>query len=174
MVFKTTHDTRDFTVGMGNAETQARQPIDTMVDHLRNAQQYKGGSGTGISDYSVIAAGSATSVTYYASNSSTDTVTYGLSGTNLQRQDSSGTTTVLSNVQSLEFRYFKTPNINGSPSGSYNNNSFVATTNINSPSAAELPFLTVIEVRATVLVDGFAREMIGLVRLRNSPRKVRV
>lgn len=174
MVFLTTHDSRDFTVGMGNAETQARTPIDIMCDHLRNAQQFKAGGGTGVGDYTVISAGTATSVTYYASNSSTDVVTYAKSGTNLVRTDTTGTTTVMPNVQSLEFRYFKTPLVGGNPSGGYNNGSFVATTNANSPTNAELPFLTVIEVRATVQVDGFAREMISYVRLRNSPRKVRV
>lgn len=168
-VFKNTYESRDFVVGQGTAETAARTPIDTLADHIRDAQQCHIGSGSNVTDYSVIANGTATSVTYYKSDSSTDTVKYWLSGTDLKRTADGSTTTVLSNVQSLQFNYKKTP-----ASGNYNNldTNLLDTSNPNAPSAAELPYLSQIAISASVKIDGYVRDMASLVRLRNSPRKI--
>lgn len=170
-VFKNTYESRDFVVGQGLAEATSRTPIDTMADHLRNSQQYKFGSGTSVGNYKVIESGTRTSVTYYRTDSATDTVRYFLDGTNLKRQEGSGTPViVLRNVTSLELLYFKTP----TTAGGYYNASVAPTTDVHVPASAELPYLKQIEIRANVSVDGFQREMVGLVRLRNSPRKVRL
>ena len=168
-MFTNTYASRDFAVGQGTAETNARTPLDNLADHLRDAQQYHSVEPpTAVSQSSVIANGTATSVTYYKSNSSTDTVRLWLNGTDLDRTADGSTTTILSNVQSLEFQYFKTP----STIGNYNNSSVVATTDIHAPSAAELPLLSQISIRANVNVDGFQRELASVVRLRNSPYKL--
>ena len=165
-VFTNTFATRDVVVGQGTAETNARTPIDTLADHLRDAQQYWTTGATNptqVSQSSVIAAASATSVTYYKSNNPSDTVQYWLSGTNLKRTADGTTTIVMSNVNSLQFTYWKS-------NGTYNDSS---ATNIgSSPAAADLPYLSQITIRASVNIDGYSRELASLVRLRNSPYKV--
>jgi hypothetical protein len=165
-VFTNTFASRDVVVGQGNAETNVRTPLDTLADHLRDAQQYwTTGSNmpTQVSQSAVIADASATSVTYYKSNSSTDTVQYWLDGTDLKRTADGSTTVVMSNVNSLAFTYWKS-------NGNYNDSS---ATNIgSSPAAADLPYLSQITIDASVNIDGYSRELVSLVRLRNSPYKV--
>ena len=120
-VFTNTFASRDFVVGQGTAETAARTPIDDIADHLRNAQQYRSVEPpVAVTDSSVIADGTATSVTYYKSNSSSDTVRLWLDGTDLKRTADGSTSVVLSNVLSLEFQYFKAlPDLSGNLN--YNN-----------------------------------------------------
>lgn len=174
-VFTNTYQMHDAAVGQGTTETAARTPIDDLADHLRDAQQYwntvAGAQPTSVSQSSVIAAGTASSVTYYESNSSSDTVRYWLSGTNLERTVGGNTTVVLTNVQALTFTYYKAPS--GSYNVDYNDVSlFTTTTNANQPSAAELPYLSQIGIDATVTIGGYTRELACVVRLRNSPYKV--
>ena len=169
-VFVNTFQSRDVVVGQGTAETNARTPIDDLADHLRDAQQYwtTGASQPSqVTQSKVIADGSATSITYYKSNSSTDTVQYWLDGTNLKRTADGTTSVVLSNVNALQFIYYKT-----SASGNYNNSVVAPTDNPSAPTAAELPYLSQIKITASVNIDGFQRELASLVRLRNSPYKV--
>ena len=171
-VFVNTFNSRETVVGQGTAETNARTPIDVLADHLRNAQQYwtTGGTNpTSASQSSVIANASATSVTYYASNSSTDTVMYWLDGTTLKRTDSSGVSSVMTGVQKLSFTYYKTD-----ANANYNNFSVALCSGTNGTSAtsAELPYICQITIDASVLVDGYSREIVSVVRLRNSPYKV--
>jgi hypothetical protein len=170
MIFTNAHDSQTMVVGQSDAETGARQPLDTLADHIRNAQQYKFASTENVNSYKVIASGTATTIEYYASNSSTDIVRYELTGTNLTRTADGATDTVMSNVQSLEFRYYKLP----SGSTTYNNSALVETSNPNSPSASELPLLAAVRITANVNIDGFTRQLMTTVRLRNSPRKVRI
>ena len=168
-VFTNTYASRDFAVGQGSAETDARTPLDNLADHLRDAQQYHSVEPpTAVSQSSVIANATATSVTYYKSNSSTDTVRLWLNGTDLDRTADGSTSTILKNVQTLEFQYF----IPASGSQNYNNSNVVTTTNPNQPSAAEMPLLCQITIRANVNDDGFQRELACVVRLRNSPYKL--
>ena len=168
-VFANTYSDRDFVVRQGTLETSSRAPIDALADHIRDAQQvHSVEPPTQVSQSSVIADGTKTSITYYKSGSSTDTVKYWLSGTDLKRTADGSTVTVLSDVQELEFQYFKIP----AGSTNYNNSSVAPTTDINVPTAAERPLLSQISIRAKVSVDGYLREMASLVRLRNSPYKV--
>jgi Tfp pilus assembly protein PilV len=168
-VFANTYSDRDFVVRQGTLETSSRAPIDSLADHIRNAQQvHLVEPPTQVGQSSVIADGTKTSITYYKSGSSSDTVKYWLSGTDLKRTADGSTVTVLSDVQELEFQYFKIP----AGSTNYNNSSVAPTTDINAPTAAERPLLSQISIRAKVSVDGYLREMASLVRLRNSPYKV--
>lgn len=169
-IFTNTYQTRDFVVGQGGAETDARTPLDNLADHLRDAQQYwsTGTTPTTVSQSSVISAGSKTSVTYYESNNASDTVRLWLNGTDLDRTVGGITTTIIRNVQSLEFQYF----IPASGSQNYNNPSVAHTTNINAPTAAELPLLSEIRIDALVNESGYQRELACTVRLRNSPYKL--
>lgn len=170
-VFANTYTDRDFVVRQGTLETSSRTPIDSLADHIRNAQQYHSVEPpTQVSQSSVIADGTQTSITYYKSGNSTDTVKYWLSGTDLKRTADGSTVTVLSDVQALEFQYFKVP----TGSSNYNNSSVVPTTDIHVPTAAERPLLSQVSIRASVSVDGYLREMASLVRLRNSPYKVKL
>lgn len=152
-----------FVEGQNDAEAQARQPLDTLIDHLRNAQVYKA------ADLAVIESATATSVAYYASDSATDTVRYFLDGTDLKRTEGGVTNIVMGNVQELEFTYFKA---NTSPPRYYTGT--VPTDDPNAPTAEELPLLAQINVRVVANVDGYMRQLEGFVRLRNSPFKGRL
>jgi Tfp pilus assembly protein PilW len=170
-IFVNTYSMHDVVVGQGATEARSRTPIDLMADHLRNAQQYfVGGNEALVTNYKVVSAANATSVTYYRSNSSTDTVRYFLDGTLLRRTAGGTTTVAMSGINSLELIYFKAP----TTQGLYNNASVVSTTDPHQPTAAELPYLSQIQIKANVVQDGFTRELQTLVRLRNSPRKVRL
>lgn len=148
----------------GNAAiTDARQPVDIVADHLRNAQQYTTDSIT----YSVISAATATSVTYYV-DSAGATVNYALSGTTLQRIDATGTTNVLYNVSSLTFTYYLSPT-----TSTY----YTDTLTVGDPSlftVTERARIAEIKIAGSVTVDGYPRSFSTVVRLRNSPRKVRL
>ena len=152
-----------FVEGQNDAEAQARQPLDTLIDHLRNAQASKA------DDLAVIQSGAANSVTYYSSNSGIETVRYFLDGTDLKRTESAVTNIVMGNVQELEFTYFKA---NTSPPRYYTGT--VPTDDPNAPTAEELPLLAQINVRVVANVDGYMRQLEGFVRLRNSPFKGRL
>lgn len=152
-----------FVENQNDAEAKARQPLDTLIDHLRNAQAAKD------ADLAVIQSGTADSVTYYSSNSSVDTVRYFLDGTDLKRTENGVTTVVMGDVQELEFTYFQS---NVSPPQYYTGT--VTTADPNAPTADELPLLAQIDVRVVANVDGYVRELQGFVRLRNSPFKGRL
>jgi len=149
---------------IGNmAITDARQPIDIVADHIRNAQQYTPDGTT----YTVIESAAATSITYYADGSGA-TVTYALDGTDLERTDSSGTEVVLSNVTSLQFKYF----LSNSSTTYY----FTDLTE-SDPSTftlVERSRVTVVEVSGAVTVQGTPRSFRTQIRLRNSPRKTKL
>lgn len=165
-VFTNTFATRDVVVGQGNAETSARTPIDNLADHLRDAQQYwttGSNTPTQVTQSSVIAAATTNSISYYKSNSVSDTVTYWLDGTNLKRTADGTTSIVMSGVNSLSFTYWKSD-------GNYNDSS--ATPIVGNPATADLPLLNQIKIQASVNIDGYSRELASLVRLRNSPYKL--
>ena len=150
---------RDVVNEQNESQTNARQPLDIMADHLRNAQL------ASTAPEQVIGAGSATSVTYYVDSART-AVTYSLSGTTLQRVDNATTTTVLTGVSSLRFTYYKI--------ATYNAAGFVACTSPSAPSALELARLAAIQIDATVTQDGYTSSYSTIVRLRNSPKKTRL
>lgn len=164
-VFVDSTTNQAFVEGQNDAEAQARQPLDTLIDHLRNAQANKD------NDLAVIKSGAAISVEYYTSNGGGDdeTVRYFLDGTDLKRTEGAVTNIVMSNVQDLEFTYFKS---NTSPAQYYTGT--VPTDDPNAPTAVELPVLAQINVRVVANVDGYMRELEGFVRLRNSPFKGRL
>lgn len=163
-IFRTTYFSHDAVVGQSDADTASRTPIDILADHLRNAQAAKAAG------YAAIVSGGATEVTYYASDNTSDTVRYWLDGTDLKRTTGGTTTVVMSDVSALNFTYYKA----SSTPVSYYNSSVSQTDNPTSPSATELPNLAMIRITATVNIDGYSRELLGWVRLRNSPRKNRL
>jgi len=165
-LFKVFVDTTTHHVGVidaNDAETMSRQPLDTLVDHMRGAQAVEIG-GT----YQAIKSGTATSVEYYFLESSTDVVKYFLDGTDLKRLEGGVTTVEITDVQSLEFRYYL------SASTRYYSNGTIPATDINAPTSAELPLIAKIEVVVDVTSGGFTRQLVGDVRLRNSPFKKRI
>lgn len=172
-IFTNTYQSRDFVVGQGSAETDARTPLDNLADHLRDAQQYHTVEPpTTASQSSVIAAATANSVTYYESNSSTDTVKLWLNGTDLDRTVGGTTTTVIGNVKSLKLTYYVAPSSGGVVN--YNNSALSKTVNENAPTAAEMPFISEITIDAAVNDSGYQRELVCTVRLRNSPYKLKL
>ena len=152
-----------FVESQNDAEAQARQPLDALIDHLRNAQA------SGPADLAVIQSGTATAVTYYTSNIGTETVQYFLDDTDLKRTEGGVTNLVMRDVEELEFTYFKS---NLSPARYYT--STVPTDDPNAPAAEELILLAQINVRIVADIDGYTRELEGFVRLRNSPFKDRL
>lgn len=149
---------------VGNmAITDARQPIDIVADHIRNAQQYTTDNVT----YSVIQSAAASSVTYYT-DAAGSTVTYALNGSNLERTDSTGTTVVLTGLTALNFKYF----LSNSSTTYY----FTSLTETD-PSGftlTERSRITVIEISGSVTVQGIPRSFRTQIRLRNSPRKTKL
>ncbi len=175
-IFTNTYASRDFAVGQGTAETDARTPLDNLADHLRDAQQYHTVEPPAtVAQSSVIAAGTATSVTYYETNSvtgkvtSSDTVRLWLSGTNLNRTEAGTTTTILTDVKSLALTYYK---VTADANGKYNYNNPSVTQTADPPVAGDYPYITQINIDATVNNGGYQRELTSVVRLRNSPYKL--
>jgi hypothetical protein len=150
---------RDTVIEQNESQTSARQPLDLMADHVRNAQL------ASAAPYRVLDAGTATSLTYYT-DSSRSSVSYFLDGTTLKRTEGDLTvspTTVLTGVTSLRFVYYKI--------ATYNASGFIPCTSPSAPTSAELNFLAAIQIDATVTQDGYTSSYSTLVRLRNSPRK---
>jgi Tfp pilus assembly protein PilW len=146
------------------AITDGREPIDTIADHIRNAQQYTPDGTT----YTVISAASPTSITYYV-DAAGATVQYTLNGTNLQRIDSSGTTTVLTNLTALNIRYYLS-----NSSTTYYFTDLTEGTTPGSFSLVDRSRITVVDISGTVTISGVARSFNTQIRLRNSPRKTKL
>lgn len=144
------------------SQTNVRQPIDLVADHLRNAQL------TSATPEQVISAASATSVTYHT-NAAGAQVSYFLRGTTLMRTEGDVTvsaTPVLTGVTSLRFTYYKI--------ATYNAAGFAPCSSPSAPTSTELPRLSAIQIDATVTQDGYSATYSTLVRLRNSPKKTRL
>jgi hypothetical protein len=151
-----TYASRKAVMGQNASAAAARQPIDTLADHVRNAFLNSNANWTAIS------AATETSVTYYVDSAGT-TVRYYVSNGALRRVDSSGDTVKLTGISSFSFTYYK--------SVQYNAAAVFPTDNPHAPTTAELPYLTAIQIAATVEIDGFQSYYETVVRLRNSPRK---
>ena len=150
---------RDTVIEQNQSQTDARQPLDLMADHLRNAQL------ASTSPYRVLSVGTATSITYYTDAARSE-VSYYLNGTTLMRTEgalNASATPVLTGVTSLRFVYYKI--------ATYNASGFIPCTSPSAPTSAELNFLAAIQIDATVTQDGYTSSYSTLVRLRNSPRK---
>lgn len=165
-VFMNTLTNNRVVQGINESDKGAREQLDTLVDHVRNAQQYRPDAST---PYRVISAGTETSLTYYT-DSAGSTVRYYLSGGALRRDATNAggaDTVVFENVTALEFKYYK-----ATGSDYYTNT--VPTTDVHAPAAEELRFLAQIDLTVTVSIQGQARQMFCQVRLRNSPYKSRL
>jgi type II secretory pathway pseudopilin PulG len=167
-LLSTSYNSKDVVVGQNNAYAQARNVVDTLADHIRNAQRYT-------TNNQVMSAAAAADITIYSDNTGGNTVEYKLDTTtspkSLKMITVSGgtttTTTLLSGMQSLQFTYYV-----GSGSAFYNaSGSWTTTTSPNAPTAAELPNVGAIQITANVSVGGYNREISSFVRLRNSPYK---
>ena len=161
-IFGMSFRSHDVVIGQNIAYSEARKGIDLMADHIRNAQLNKN-TGSGVLN-SVLHAGAIDDITYYSDDAGTQ-IRYRLNGSNIERTDNTTTAVYVNNVQTLTLTYYKLTSYNGS---------WVLTTDPNVPTSAELPFIGGVEVRVSVLIDGFTTEYRTLVRLRNSPRKHRL
>lgn len=154
---------RDAIMGGNNATTAGRQPIDIVADHIRNAQQYTTDNIT----YSVIDAATATSVTYYK-DSAGATVSYYLENGDLKSNDGGTVATVLSGLTSLNLKYYL-----AATTSTYYSTSLTE----GDPATFGLPErarVAAIQITGSMTVDGNPRTFSTMVRLRNSPRKVRL
>lgn len=159
-VFSSTFTARSVITGQNVAATTSRQPLDWLADHLRNAWLYNNGT-----EYKVLAAATASDLTYYINNNG-DSIRYYLTNGELRRVAAGSETVEARNITSLTFTYYK--------SAEYNSATTITTVDSHVPTAAELPLLSAVHIAATMTVDGFQSYYETLVRLRNSPRKLRV
>lgn len=150
---QTSITSRQTVLEQNDSQTDARQPLDIVADHLRNAQ---------LSGNAAISAGNKTSVSYYP-EAGAEPITYSWSSGSLSRTEDGKTSKVLSGVTSLSLTYYRV--------ASYNSPTFVPCINPSAPSALELPVLGAIQIDATVSQDGYTANYSTIVRLRNSPRK---
>jgi len=156
----------------------ASEPLNTVADHLRNAQNCTASNGcTGGVQGSVLAAASESDITYYSdgTNANGSPVRYHLVGSNLMRPVGATDIPVLQNISSLTFTYYKITTLaKGSATQvEYNSPTFSKTANENAPTAAELPNLAAIQITATSVRTGHQTVQYStLVRLRNSPYRV--
>jgi len=159
-VFASTFTARSAITGQNVAATSSRQPLDWLADHLRNAWLYNNGT-----EYKVFSAATGNDLSYYINNNG-DSIRYYLSNGELRRVEGGNTTVEALNITSLTFTYYK--------SAEYNSAAAITTADSHAPTAAELPLLSAVHIAATMNVDGFQSYYETLVRLRNSPRKLRV
>lgn len=153
----TTGYARHTNVTATNAAIQAAAaPIDAVADHIRSAQLYASDG------HAAIANAQDDEITYYATDGGA-TVRYFRNGSDLQRTDGSGTTTVLTHLDSLSFSYLLLPK--------YNYHTYTQPADGTSLTDAERRAIAIVYIRCTATVDGVPRDFSTFVRLRNSPRK---
>lgn len=150
----------DRTNDMSAMHRQAREAIDTLADHLRNAQM---NTNAAFAVDSSLHEATPTSVTYYTSSAG-DTVTYELKAGALLRTADGATTAVVSGVTNLNFEYFRLTTYNSSWAA------IAGTT----ATTGELPFIGLVKISARITVNGVTGSYETTVRLRNSPRKTRL
>ena len=156
---QTSVSSRETVIGQNESQTDARQPLDLVADHLRNSQ---------LVSTKAIVQGTASSVTYFTDTAGS-MVSYFLDGTTLKRTEgdiNATPSTVLSGVTTLRLTYYKI--------ASYNASGFVACATPTVPTSTELARLAAIQIDATVTKNGFTSNYSSLVRLRNSPKKIRL
>ena len=168
VLLKTSYDSSRVVIGQNIVNTEARLPLDTLADQLRNAQPVLSGN-----TYQVIRTASATDITCYCSETG-DTVRFWLD-TSASPQAVKTTRTVAgvattklvaSGVDSLQFTYYK----QGQSSYTSTTDTWVATAN--PPAAADLPAIGAINIQATVKINGYSRQLSSFVRLRPRPLHV--
>lgn len=138
---------------------QTNSALDTLADHVRGAIPC-GNAGAGTVD-SVLHAGAVNTFTYYTDTSCTQ-VRYLLSGNKLQRVEGGVTTTVIRNVSSVTFTYYKADTYNAA---------WTKTANENAPTTAELPKVCGILMDITTSSNNVTSRFTTTVRLRNAPKK---
>lgn len=138
-----------------NSLASARWGVDSLADHLRNAQVCATAAN------SALASGTASSFAYYTDNNC-NKVTYSLSGTNLVRTSGTTTTPLVSNVSSLAFTYLKATAYDAT---------WGPTTSPSAPTTAELPFVCGVTIDLTVTRNGMPSRINTTVRIRNAPAK---
>lgn len=165
ILVQTSYSSQQITVQENLAYVTVRKTLDTLTDHLRNAQENPVSS-----TYCVFSAATSNSITLYTDTSQNteryyiDTATSPYSLKRTQTVSGVATTTViLSGINSMTFTYYL-------PSGStYNAATWNTTANPNAPTSTELPNVAAVGVSVNVTVGSCTRTITTFVRLRNSP-----
>lgn len=165
LMFQTTYTNQADVNGLNTSYASVRQVMDTLADHLRNAQSYNS---------NVMSAATASSITIYTDTTGNNTARYYLSSSALKEDvTSSGTTTtttLLSGVTALQFTYYTDSGVGyAAPSSNW-----ATTANSNAPTTSEMPNVGAILISVTVSINGYSRQMTSFVRLRNNPYKTKV
>ena len=155
---------RNVVQGQNNANAAARHAIDMLCDSLRNAQPTQIQASPVVN--AALQAASAASVTVY--NTTTGgTARYWLDTTTtppaLKKTSGSTTTVLISGVTALTLTYYTASQYTAGSAA------WQTTTAPNNPTSAELPKIGAVGVSATILINGYRRQMASFVRLRNSP-----
>lgn len=144
--------TLDFNAVTGDA----RQAVDALGDHLRNADRCSATSGCVTN--SVLHSASASSITYYTDTAGTQ-VSYLVSNGSLVRRVSGTDTILVRNVTSLTLTYYKCTTYNGT------------WTSIANPAQSDLPYICGVQIVVTCNQSGSTFTTESTIRLRNSPKK---
>lgn len=146
-----------YNIGTVNAAVaNAQGQIDTIADHIRNAQENASDGNR------VIANAQDDEITYYASDGST--VRYYLTGGELHRATSGGTdVVVMRNISSLNLTYHLMLK--------YNQDYTSAPVDPTLLTDAERGAVGVVTLTCTATVENISRQFQTSIRLRNSPRK---
>ena len=129
-------------MGENLALRDTRRCLDALANGLINAQLVTG--------QGVFSAATTNSITCYTTTTGTTTVRYWLdtstSPGTLKQTDSSGTKTLLTDVQSLQFTYYVSSSANFTSTSAQ----WTTTSNANAPTAAEIPNIGGIGINASI------------------------
>lgn len=155
-ILSTTYGSANNVTDVNAATAKVQAQIDTVADHIRNAQE------NGSDGNRAIASAQANEITYYTAGGTT--VRYYLSGGNLHRAPSDGSdVVVLQGVSSLSFTYLLLDK--------YNFYQYTNPASAASLTDAERAKIGVVIISCSASVNGIARQFQTSIRLRNSPRK---
>lgn len=147
--------------GQNLNDATARQPMDMIADHVRNAQPY----GTVTSQ--VLNAATATSISPYTDTAGAYTKFWldtSVTPHVLKQTTGAKTVSLVTGVASLQFTYYVSGS-NYSPASA----SWTTTADSHNPTNVELPNVAAVGISATTTVNGYSRSVNTLVRMRNSP-----
>jgi len=163
-LIQTTYSSQTIVMGQNMTFVTARQAVDVLADHIRNAQSYQTST---TPTYAAVSSGSLTSITLYTDSTSgaTETYTYDSTHKQLTRTVSSTTTVVLTGLDDLQFTYHTANGTNYTSSGPFN----LVSGSGHTPQSTDYPNLVQVDINAEVTINGATKRILSSVRLRNSP-----
>ena len=164
VLFATSTKMQSVFLGQTSVDAQARDALNVLSDSIADAYSYQ--TSASPLAFSAVQAAASNSITVYTSSSGTYSQFWFDSANKQLKQTTSTNVTriMVRNVTALTLAYYKT-------GGNYTDTAanWVATTNVNAPTAAELTNIGAVKITVTVTVNGLTRQLTTFVRMRNSP-----